>query len=137
MPFSARRIEYFYVNVRDELGAAYRVLAALAEQGVSLLAFTAVPSGVDRAQFAIFPDDPGRLVAEARLAQIELEGPHHALIVQGDDELGGLAHVHERLFKAGVDVYASTGVSDGHGAFGYIVYVREDQFEHAAEALGL
>jgi hypothetical protein len=94
------------------LGAAYRVLSALAERGVNLLAFTAVPSGVDRAQFAIFPDDPSRFVTEARLAQIEVDGPHHALLVQGDDELGGLAHVHERLLKAGVDVYASTGVSD-------------------------
>jgi hypothetical protein len=134
---SARRTEYFYVNVRDELGAAYRVLSALAERGVNLLAFTAVPSGVDRAQFAIFPDDPSRFITEARLAQIEVDGPHHALIVQGDDELGGLTRVHERLFKAGVDVYASSGVSDGHGSFGYIVYVREDQFEQAADALEL
>jgi hypothetical protein len=134
---SARRSPYFYVNARDELGAAYRILSALAERGVKLLAFTAVPSGVDRAQFAIFPEDPSRLVAEARLAQIELEGPHHAFLVQGDDELGGLARVHERLFKAGVDVYASSGVSDGRGSFGYVVYVREDQFEQAAAALDL
>jgi hypothetical protein len=133
--FSARRIEYFYVNVRDEVGAAYRVLAALSERGVELLAFTAVPTGADRAQFAIFPEDPTRLITEARLAQIDLEGPHHALLIQGDDELGGLARVHEHLLKAGVDVYASTGVSDGHGAFGYVVYVREDQLEQAAEAL--
>jgi hypothetical protein len=76
-------------------------------------------------------------VAEARLAQLELEGPHHALLVQGDDELGGLARVHQHLFEAGVDVYASSGVSDGRGAFGYIVYVREDQFERAAGALGV
>ena len=137
MPFSTRRIEYFYVNVRDELGVSYRILSALAERGVHLLAFTAVPSGADRAQLAIFPEDPAHLLSEARLAQIELEGPHHALLVQGDDELGGLARVHGRLFDAGVDVYASSGVSDGRGSFGYVVYVREDQFEQAADALGL
>jgi hypothetical protein len=57
--------------------------------------------------------------------------------VQGDDALGRLAGVHERLFKAGVDVYASSGVSDGRGSFGYVVYVREDQFEKAVEALEL
>ncbi len=137
MPFSTRRIEYFYVNVRDELGVSYRILSALAERGVHLLAFTAVPSGADRAQLAIFPEDPAHLLSEARLAQIELEGPHHALLVQGDDELGGLAQVHGRLFDAGIDVYASSGVSDGKGSFGYVVYVREDQFEQAADALGL
>jgi hypothetical protein len=137
LAFTVRPVEYFYANVRDELGAVYRVLSLLAERGVNLLAFTAVPSGPTLAQFTIFPDDPQRLVAEARLAQLVLEGPHHALLVQGDDELGGLARVHERLFAGGVEIYASSGVSDGRGAFGYVIYVREDQFEAAARSLEL
>ena len=137
MPFSVRPCEYFYVNSRDDTGAAYRVLSALAARGVNLLAFTAVPSGEDRAQFAVFPEDPTRFAAEARLARIEAEGPHYALLVQGDDELGRLARLHERLFEAGVDVYASSGVSDGRGSFGYVVYVREDQFQQAVAALEL
>ena len=66
MAVSARRAEYYYVNVRDELGAAYRVLSALSQRGVELLAFTAVPSGADRAQFAIFPEDPSRFATESR-----------------------------------------------------------------------
>jgi hypothetical protein len=51
--------------------------------------------------------------------------------------LGAFASVHERLFQAGVDIYASSGVTDARNAFGYVVYVREDQFERAVEALGL
>ena len=66
--FTIRPVEYHYATVRDELGAAYRVLAALAERGVGLLAFTAVPSGPELAQFALFPDDPNKLAAEARAA---------------------------------------------------------------------
>jgi hypothetical protein len=137
MAFTIRPVDYYYSNVRDELGAAYRVLSALAERGVNLLAFTAVPSGPSLAQLAIFPEDPNRLVAEARAAQLPLEGPHHALLVQGDDVLGAFASVHERLFQAGVDIYASSGVTDARNAFGYVVYVREDQFDRAVEALGL
>jgi hypothetical protein len=137
MAFTIRPVDYYYSNVRDELGAAYRVLSALAERGVSLLAFTAVPSGPSLAQLAIFPEDPNRLVAEARAAQLPLEGPHHALLVQGDDVLGAFASVHERLFQAGVDIYASSGVTDARNAFGYVVYVREDQFDRAVEALEL
>jgi hypothetical protein len=137
MAFTIRPVDYYYLNVRDELGAAYGVLSTLAERGVNLLAFTAVPSGPSLAQFAIFPEDPNLLMAEARAAQLPLEGPHHALLVQGDDVLGGFASVHERLYRAGVDIYASAGVTDGDNSFGYIVYVREDQFERAAEALEL
>ena len=137
MAYTIRRVEYYYANVRDELGAAYRVLEQLSSLGVQLVAFTAVPSGPDLAQFALFPEDPSKLVAEARAARLSLEGPYHAFLVQGDGELGALAHVHERLFRAGVDIYASSGVSDGRGAFGYVVYIREDQFERAADAVGL
>lgn len=137
MAHTIRRVEYYYANVRDELGAAYQVLAQLAGRGVGLLAFTAVPSGPNLAQFALFPADPGQLRAEAQAAQLPLEGPYHALLVQGDDELGALARVHERLFRAGVDVYASSGVTDGRGSFGYVVYLREDQFERAAATLGV
>jgi hypothetical protein len=132
MAFTISPVQYFYANVRDELGAAYRVLSQFADRGVNLLAFTAVPSGPNLAQFALFPEDPNKLLAEARSVGLPLDGPYHALLVQGDDELGAFAGVHERLTDAGVDVYASTGVIDGSGSFGYIVYVREDQFEKAA-----
>jgi hypothetical protein len=133
--FTIRGVEYYYANVRDELGAAYRFLSQLAELGVDLLAFTAVPSGPARAQFTLVPTDTGRLLAQARVAGLPLDGPYHAFLVQGDDELGALANVHEQLTKAGVDIFASSGVSDGRGAFGYLVYVREDQFEKATAAL--
>jgi hypothetical protein len=137
MAYTIRGVEYYYANVRDELGAAYRILAQLAELGVNLLAFTAVPSGPNLAQFALFPDDSSKLLAQARAANLPLDGPYHAVLVQGDDELGALASVHERLVKAGVDIFASSGVTDGRGAFGYVVYAREDQFQKMVEALEL
>jgi hypothetical protein len=137
MAYTVRPVDYYYVNVRDELGAAYRILRILAERGVNLLAFTAVPSGPSLAQFALFPEDPNTLVAEARAAQVPLDGPHHAILVQGDDELGAFANVHERLVQAGVDIYASAGVTDGRRSFGYVIYVREDQFDRAVGALEL
>jgi hypothetical protein len=58
-------------------------------------------------------------------------------MVQGDDELGALARIHQRLAQASVDIYASNGVTDGQGSFGYVVYVREDQFDQALHALEL
>jgi hypothetical protein len=137
MAFTIRPVDYYYANVRDEFGAAYEVLSRLAALGVDLLAFTAVPNGPTTAQFALFPADANKLVAEARAAKLPLDGPHHALLVQGDNELGAFASVHERLVRAGVDVYASAGVVDDHESFGYVVYVREDQFTKASGALEL
>jgi hypothetical protein len=137
MVFRVRRAEYYYANVHDDMGAAYRVLSGLADRGVNLLAFTAVPAGPTLAQFTLFPEEPKKLAAEAGLAGLALDGPHHALLVQGDDELGAFASIHERLAKAHVDIYASSGVTDGQGSFGYVIYVREDQFDESARALEL
>jgi hypothetical protein len=137
MAFTLRRAEYYYATVKDEPGAAYRILSELAALGVNLLAFTAIPVGPTRAQLALFPEDPARLQRAAKSAGLVLDGPHGAILAQGDDELGALAGVHQRLFDAGVDVYASSGVTNGGGSFGYVVYVREDQFEKAASALGI
>ena len=137
MAVRIRRADYFYVNVRDQPGEAYKLLALFAARGINLLAFTAVPTGEARAQLTIFPDDPQHLVSEARQAALALDGPYHALLVQGDDELGALADVHRKLYDAGVNVYAAHGVADGRHGFGYLIYIRPDDFEKAANALGV
>jgi hypothetical protein len=135
MAYTIRRVEYFHATVVDQPGEAYKVLSALEGLGVDLLAFTAVPAGSDRTQLTLFPADPSKMTSEARKSKMDLDGPHPALLLQGDDELGALVTVHEKLYRAGVNVYASSGVSDGHGKYGYVIYVREEDCERAAKAL--
>lgn len=137
LAYEIRRVSYFHATVRDAPGEAHKVLSALAELGVNLVAFTAVPVGPLHTQLTIFPGAPLKLQSEARRAGLALDGPHPALLVQGDDELGALARIHAKLYEAGVNVYASSGVTDGRGSFGYVIYVRPEQFELAAEALGV
>jgi len=132
-----RRVEYFHANVMDEPGEAYKVLSALAGLGVNLVGFTAVPVGPDRTQITLFPEDPGKMRSEAQKAGMALDGPHRALLVQGDDELGVLATVHEKLYRAGVNVYASSAIADGAGKFGHLIYVRPEDYDRAAKALSV
>ena len=42
-----------------------------------------------------------------------------------------------KLMRASVNVYAATGVADGRGSFGYVIYVRPEQYNSAVAALGL
>jgi hypothetical protein len=137
MATNIRRVEYFYATVKDEPGEGYKLLSFLAETGVNLLAFTAVPVGPMLTQLTIFPEDAPRMVDAAKKANLVLDGPHSALLVQGDDKLGALAGVHARLYEAKVNVYASSGVTDGGGNYGYILYVRPEEYERAAEVLGI
>lgn len=137
MAYRIRRVEYFTTTVQDRPGAAYKLLAQLEDLGLNLVAFTAVPVGPLRAQLTIFPDDPLKMADTARKASLVLDGPHPALLVQGDDELGALARIHEKISAADVNIYASSGVADGRGSFGYVIYVRPEEYERAAEALGV
>jgi hypothetical protein len=135
MAVEIRRVDYYYTTVADEPGDGYNVLHELAEQGINLLAFTGVPVGPMRVQLTVFPDDALKMEAVAKRSGMVLEGPHHALLIQGDDELGVLAGIHEKLYQAQVDVYASTGVADGAGRFGYVLYVKPEDFERGAAVL--
>jgi hypothetical protein len=137
MQRNIKRVEYFHATVRDEPGEAYRFLERLSAAGVNLLAFHAVPAGLEQMQLMLFPESSellGRVAAERGL---ELLGPHDALMIQGDDELGALADVHRLLFDAGVNVAASSGLSDGRGGYGYLIYVSDGDVAAAASALGL
>lgn len=137
MAYTIRKVEYFYATVGDDTTAGYRILNELAGLGVNLLAFVAVPVGPARTQLTLFPEGAAKLQTAAQRAQLPLDGPHHALLVQGDDELGALAGVHETLEQAGVRVYASSGVTDGRGSYGYVLYVRPEEYARAVDAMGL
>ena len=135
MADSIRKVDYFKAGVPNRKGEGARVLAALRDEGVNLLAFTAVPVGPDRTQLTLFPEDPGKMKSEAQKAGMALDGPHRALLVQGDDELGALAVVHEKIYRSNVNVYASSAIADGAGKYGHIIYVRPEDHERAARAL--
>ncbi len=137
MSYSVRRVDYFNTTVRDQPGEGYKLLTQLSDLGINMLAFTAVPIGPTHTQLTIFPDETQQMATAGKHAGLTLDGPHPALLVQGDDKMGALVAVHEQLFEANVDVFASTGVADGYGRYGYVLYVRPQEYERAVAALGI
>ena len=115
----------------------YRVLELLSQAGVNLLAFSAVPMGPEQTRIVLFTDHVDELKRVAMDAHLSLNGPQRAFLVQGDDQLGALASIHRKIADANVSVFASWGVTDGKGGYGYVMYVRPERFEDAAQALGI
>lgn len=132
-----RRVGYVNLTVRDQPGEAYRLLSGLASQGVGLLAFSAVPIGPTETQLRLFPDDLDDLIQAAGKIGLVLSKPVTALLIQGDDQMGAVAEIHGRLSEAGVNVYASNGVADGRGRYGYVIYLRPEELGAAENALGI
>ena len=137
MSHKIRRADYYYANVPDRPGEAYKVLNDLADLGINMLGFAAVPTGPNHTQLTIFPEDALDLESTAKKAGLELIGPYRAILVQGEDELGALVDIHQMLYEAKVNVYASNGVADGQGSYGYVIYIRPEEYEQATKALGI
>lgn len=136
MGLTVRTAEYFYMRIEDSPEKAYELLAQLASAEVNLLAFSAVPFGPNHFELTIFPERSDTFLALAEKQGWEVAGPQHAFLVQGDDQLGALADIQQMLLDADVAIYASTGVTDGTGRFGYVIYFKEADHERAAKALG-
>ena len=135
MSLSVRNVEYFYVRIHGAPETAYEVLAQLASEEVNLLAFSAVPFGPNHVELTIFPDQGMMFIQLAKKLEWQITGPLHALLVQGDDHLGTLAEIQRMLRDAGVSIYASSGVTDGTGRYGYVIYLKEEDHRRAATAL--
>jgi hypothetical protein len=100
------------------------------------MAFSAVPYGPNHVELTIFPDQIDNFLKVAKEMGLVLTGPQHAVLINGDDHLGALAEILKTLLDSGVDLYASTEVTDGQGGYGYVIYFKEGDYDRAAKALG-
>lgn len=132
---TVKEVEYYYSLVADKPGEARKLLEFLSEKNVNLQAFTVFPVGDGRSHLDLFPTDPELLKAAAEDAGIPIIGPRKAFLIQGEDHVGALYDCHLKLSNAGINVHASSGVIEGTGRFGYVVWVNPEDYEKAAEAL--
>ena len=137
MQLSVKRVNYYYTTVEDKHGKGYWLLELFRQRGINLLAFTAFPQGAGRSQLDFVTNDAEKLKTVAAEAEISLVGPKGAFLVQGDDEVGAIVEMHYKLSTAGINVLASNGVTNGAGSFGYLFWVRPEDYEAATTALGI
>jgi len=132
---TVKEVEYYYALVADKPGEARKLLEFLSERMVNLLALTVFPVGEGQSQIDLFPAEPETLKKAAESADIPLVGPKKAFLIQGTDTIGALYDFHLKLSNAHINIYASTGVVDGTGGFGYVIWVAPADYENASKAL--
>jgi len=128
-------VDYYYTTVADKPGQGCRFLKMLASEEVNLIAFNAFPVGRDKTQLVIYPLNATWLGDVARQEGLRLVGPHHAFVVHGDDELGALVDIHQKLCDADINVSSSNGITDGRGGYRYIMHVHPEDHARALEVL--
>ena len=135
MADTIRRVEYFYLEVADKPGEGARVLAYLKEAGVNLLAYSGFPAG-RRSQLDFVPADPAAFKQAVRRGKWKVTGPKRGFLIQGEDRIGAVAEIMEKLAAAKINVTAMDALCAGGGRYGAILWVKPAAFSRAARALG-
>jgi hypothetical protein len=135
MPSTIRRVSYAYVTVVNKSGEAARILEALRDAGVNLLAFSGFPQGRNRAQVDIVTDDTVGLVSAAKRHKWKLSRTKRAFLAQGTDEVGAALPPLARLAAAKINVIAADAVAAGEGRFGMLFWVAPRDYNRAAKLL--
>ncbi len=131
-----RLADYFYLHAPQRPGEAARVLGALRDAGVNLIALSGFPEG-RRAQVDLVPEDAAALRSVAKKARWKLTGPKKAFLVMGADRIGAMADVAEKLAAAKINIVSAQAITAGSGLYGAILWVAPRDVKRAAKALGI
>src|SRR5256886_13669644 len=100
MPNTIRKVSYAYVTAASKPGEAARILQALRDANVNLLAFSGFPQGRNKAQIDVVTDDLDALKGVARGRKWRLSRIKRAFLVQGTDEAGAAVGPLARLGRS-------------------------------------
>jgi len=134
MPDTIPVVDYFYLMVPDKPGEGARILNVLKDAGVNLLTFSGFPEG-RRTQLEVFPADSAAFKQAAKTAKWKVVGPKRGFLLQGDDRVGAIAELLERLGTAKINVTAIDAVSL-NGRYGAIFWVAPKDVKRTAALLG-
>lgn len=130
-----KKVDRFSVEVPNEAGQGSRVLGAISEGKVDLLAAWGYPYG-DRAKIEVIPADSAAFKTAAKKAKIAVKKESAAFCVGGKNKVGALAEVMGALAAAGVNVHAVQAIGMG-SKFGALVEVDSKDLRKASKALGV
>jgi hypothetical protein len=131
---AVRKASYYSMKVPQRPGSGAQLLAALKAAKVNLLAFTGFPAG-GGAQVDFIPKDNARFTQAARKAKMKLSARKTVFLAQGNDKVGALTQILNRLARAGISVVSLQAVTAGKGRYGAMLWVKAKDVARASRAL--
>jgi hypothetical protein len=128
------RVNYYSAIVPNKLGKAARILTALEQAGINLMAFSGFPEG-RKAQMDFIASDGPAFVKVVKGAGVEISRKKTAFLVQGEDHVGAAAAIARRLGNAGINIISLQTICAGENRFGGLLWVKPEDVRKAAKIL--
>jgi hypothetical protein len=135
MNFNIRQVEYANIAVEYHVSDASKLLSTLAGSRIDFLAYKATSINAKGTVFTLFSDNAREMVEVAEKKGFKADGPYSAILVTGDEEIGALAAIYERLSQANVNVDESSGIAHINEGYGVILYLKQEDCKRALKAL--
>lgn len=130
-----RKVIYFSMQVPNRPGVGLQMLKAIAKGKQNLLAFTGFPNGA-KAQVDFVPSRPAEFARGAKKAGVKLGKRKTAFLLQGEDRVGALVRILDKLAEAKINMVAMDAVTAGGRRFGAIFWVKPKDVARASRLLG-
>src|SRR5258708_12959458 len=112
-----RKGVYFSMQVPNRPGVGVEMLRSIAKGKQNLLAFTGFPNGA-KAQVDFVPSKPAEFARGAKKKGVKLGKRKTAFLVQGEDHVGALVRILEKLAKPKINMAAMDALTARTHRFG-------------------
>ena len=130
-----RKVDYFVMRGAQRVGEGAKLLKALKQHHVELLALTVFPDG-DGVQIDFVPENSQKFLRAAKLLEWDVSARKIGFMVQGKNRTGALTGLLAKLGKAKINVTAIDAVTVGKKRYGAIFWVKPADVASAAKLLG-
>ncbi len=131
-----KKVNYCYTKVSNRAGQGEKVLRALRDADVNLVAYSGFPDKGGKSQLDFMPENMTALRRVARQNGWRLSKVKKGFVITGDDRTGA-AHRHiKKLADAKINVTAANAVIAGKDRYGMILWVKPKDYARAARILG-
>jgi hypothetical protein len=135
MVLNITKVNFYTVTVQGQITEASKLLTIIAEAGVDLLAYNAIPINTSQTKLTLFPIDSSKMIIGVKKANVIMEGPYSAIIITGNEKPGELAEIYRKLSKASIPVEESSGIAHINGGYGVVLYLQKEDCDRAEMAL--
>ena len=131
----ARKVRYCHVTVPNRSGQGARVLSALKDAKVNLLAYSGFPGRSGNAQIDLVARSLTPIKKVGRKQGWRMSGVKKGFLIQGTDRPGAVHQQIQKLADRRINVTAADAVAAAKGQYGMILWVKDRDYARAARAL--